>query len=123
MRLLRDISLLRPLKAAALGAAVVIFTGGAAMAAVAGTSVNVRSGPGTSYGVVDVLHAGEAVSIAKRSGGWCEIEHTGPDGWVACRYLAGFDSRFNRLWIPDVRIHLGVRPVRPIWWNLRQWWW
>jgi len=62
---------------------------GAASAAEATASVNVRSGPGTSYGVVDTLYAGESVDIEEcRSTGWCLITHSGPDGWVSARYLS-----------------------------------
>ncbi|HEY9009598.1 MAG TPA: SH3 domain-containing protein [Devosia sp.] len=59
-----------------------------AEAAQATTSLNVRSGPGTSYGVVDTLFAGENVDVEEcRSNGWCRISHSGPDGWVSARYL------------------------------------
>lgn len=52
-------------------------------------SVNVRTGPGTQYRVVDTLYPGERVNIETcRSNGWCLIEHTGPDGWVSARYLS-----------------------------------
>lgn len=60
----------------------------AAFADQATASVNVRSGPGTSYRVVDTLYPGEQVNIETcRSNGWCLIEHSGPDGWVSSRYL------------------------------------
>ena len=52
-------------------------------------SVNVRSGPGTQYRVVDVLYPGENVNIETcRSSGWCLVSHSGPDGWVSARYLS-----------------------------------
>lgn len=52
------------------------------------TALNVRSGSGTSYGVVDILYAGEVVKVTQCvSNGWCRIEHTGPDGWVSSSYL------------------------------------
>lgn len=61
----------------------------AAIAAQSTVSLNVRSGPGTSYGVVDTLYAGENVNVGEcRSNGWCYITHTGPDGWVSARYLS-----------------------------------
>jgi hypothetical protein len=77
------------LKTFGLAAAVTLFSAGSALAAVATTTVNVRSGPGTGYGVVDVLNPGEYVSIRDQSGGWCDISHSGPDGWVSCAYLTG----------------------------------
>ncbi|RYE09778.1 MAG: SH3 domain-containing protein [Hyphomicrobiales bacterium] len=61
---------------------------GAASAVEATGSVNVRSGPSTSYAVLDTLYAGETVEVEEcTSSGWCLIEHSGPDGWVSARYL------------------------------------
>lgn len=60
----------------------------AASAAEATGSVNVRSGPSTSYRIVDRLSRGENVNVQRcRSSGWCYITHPGPDGWVSARYL------------------------------------
>lgn len=60
----------------------------AVSAAEAVSSVNVRSGPGTSYRVVDRLVRGDNVNVQRcRSSGWCYITHPGPDGWVSARYL------------------------------------
>lgn len=66
-----------------------LFSAGTALAqnAEATTAVNVRSGPSTSYHVVDTLYAGEDVNISRCSGGWCQITHSGPDGWVSDNYL------------------------------------
>lgn len=65
-------------------------------------SVNVRTGPGTQYRVVDTLYPGETVNISTcRSNGWCLVEHNGPDGWVSARYLSN-DGR-----------DYGSAPVRP----------
>ncbi len=51
-------------------------------------SLNVRTGPGTSYNIVDTLYRGERVEVTECvSNGWCRIEHEGPDGWVSARYL------------------------------------
>ncbi|MBA3910649.1 MAG: hypothetical protein C0524_12380 [Rhodobacter sp.] len=63
----------------------------AAMAedAVATTSLNVRSGPGSGFSVVDVLAANERVTMSEcQTNGWCYITHDGPDGWVSASYLA-----------------------------------
>jgi uncharacterized protein YraI len=67
-----------------LGTAAAIASPGAATG-----SVHVRTGPGTSYGVVDTLYRGEDVDIGSCTGGWCHITHSGPDGWVAANYLSG----------------------------------
>jgi uncharacterized protein YraI len=84
-------------------------------------SVNVRTGPGTQYRVVDTLYPGENVNIETcRSNGWCLISHTGPDGWVSARYLSndGRDyggDRYVRS-SPNVTFSFsfggGVRPPR-----------
>ena len=111
-------------KAAGLGAAALVLSAGAALAAVATTTVNVRMGPGTGYHVVDTLYPGERVSIVGQAGGWCAVEKSGPNGWVACRYLA--DSvRFRDNVGPNVSLSFGfsVRPDRPrrhhhpMWWD------
>lgn len=62
---------------------------GAALEAAATTAVNVRSGPGTGFSVVDTLHAGEVVDVVECNAAntWCRIYHEGPDGWVSRSYL------------------------------------
>src|SRR5579871_5844819 len=77
------------LKAAGIGAVATMLTAGAALAATATTSVNVRTGPGTGYNVVDTLSPGEHVSIVGQSNGWCQVNKPGPNGWVSCAYLTG----------------------------------
>lgn len=60
----------------------------AATPATSTTALNVRSGPGASYGVVDTLTPGEAVDVTECvSNGWCYITHSGPNGWVSSNYL------------------------------------
>jgi hypothetical protein len=78
-------------RAAAAGLAAALMFAGAAQAAPASAtaSVNVRSGPSTGYGVVDVLRPGERVDVREcRTNGWCFIVHSGPDGWVSSNYLS-----------------------------------
>ncbi|MEO6395310.1 MAG: SH3 domain-containing protein [Devosia sp.] len=79
--------------AGALAATAMLATTAGAMAAEATASVNVRSGPGTAYTVVDVLYAGEPLTVYEcRSSGWCLIAHSGPDGWVSSRYINDDDD-------------------------------
>jgi len=80
-------------KALGLGALIAGLSAGAAFAAVATTSANVRTGPGIGYQAIDRLHPGEVVAITDRSGSWCRIDHPGPNGWVSCGLLTG--SRFD----------------------------
>lgn len=74
-----------------------------ALAAEATVSLNVRSGPGTAYGVVDTLYAGENVTVDRcTTTGWCFIIHSGPDGWVSRRYLVGEGGRSEVRVTPQV---------------------
>ena len=85
-------------KTAAIGFAAIALsiTGAAAVEAQATGSVNVRSGPGTSYGVLDQLQRGDAVNVARQSpNGWCFVQKSGPDGWVSCRYLNADDAGYG----------------------------
>lgn len=57
---------------------------------VATNNVNIRSGPGTQFSIVDRLDANEQVTRGQcvSDGAWCYVTHTGPDGWVSSSYLA-----------------------------------
>ncbi|HEV7292320.1 MAG TPA: SH3 domain-containing protein [Devosia sp.] len=92
---------------AGIAGAIMLASAGIALAAPAAatTNVNVRSGPGTGYGVVDALRRGERVEVTGCRGGWCYVEKRGPDGWVSANYLRassrgygvkpGFSFEFN----------------------------
>lgn len=79
-------------KAIGVAAGAILLSATAAMAieAAATGTANVRTGPGTSYAVVDTLSPGEVVDVVEctAAGTWCRIFHEGPDGWVA-RSLLG----------------------------------
>lgn len=79
----------RKLLGSGLAALAMIATTAAASAApaYATSNVNVRSGPGTGYRVVDTLRRGEAVDVQYCRGSWCFIQKRGPDGWVSANYL------------------------------------
>lgn len=64
--------------------------------ATASASVNVRSGPGTDYEIVDRLRAGERVEVEGCRDGWCYITHSGPDGYVSASYLRRNGQRMER---------------------------
>ncbi len=81
---------------------------GAANAAVATSTVNVRSAP-VNGAVVDVLRPGQQVEIDRCTGGWCYVTKEGPDGWVSASYLSD-DDIGTRVIVPD---RPGSRPVRP----------
>ena len=79
----------RKLMASGLAALAMLATTAAASAApaYATSNVNVRSGPGTGYRVVDALRRGERVDVQYCRGSWCFVEKSGPDGWVSANYL------------------------------------
>ena len=84
-------------------ATAVVFLPSIAAAApgVATGSVNVRSGPGTSFSIVDRLSAGEKVDVLGCRSGWCYVEKPGADGYVSSSYVrrtsggTSFGSNFN----------------------------
>ena len=83
-------SLNKPITALIAAIAGLVVLTGAAMAspAAAVTALNVRSGPGVGFHVVDVLHTGERVNVETcRRNGWCFVTHRGRDGWVSSNYL------------------------------------
>lgn len=116
-------ALSKKLMAGGLAALALMATAGAAMAAPAYATgnVNVRSGPSTGYGVVDVMRRGEQVEVQQCRGSWCYVERRGPDGWVSASYLdrgyggGGWDDDYGwdrpPVWNP--------RPPRPPVWNPR----
>ena len=52
---------------------------------IAGT-LNVRSGPGTSYSIIGTLSKGTQVNVVSTSGSWSKI-NSPKTGWVASQYL------------------------------------
>ncbi|MFD1030528.1 SH3 domain-containing protein [Metaplanococcus flavidus] len=50
---------------------------------VSAASVNVRSGPGLSYPVIDSMKEGDSVEELSRSGDWIEVAVSGETGWIA----------------------------------------
>lgn len=72
----------------ALGAATLALSIGGAFAATTDSSVNVLSGPGAHFKTVGTLDADTSVTLAHKSGSWCDI--SGPaKGWVPCTDLNG----------------------------------
>ena len=72
-----------------------------AMEAETTTTLNIRTGPGSAYVVLDTLGAGEVVQVDEcQSNGWCMIYHDGPDGWVSSRYLTPVDYEPSQPYTP-----------------------
>lgn len=64
-------------------------TGAFAYDAAATTTLNVRSGPGTNFGVVGALDRNQIVQVLEcnASGTWCRIQDRTLRGWASARYL------------------------------------
>ncbi len=78
------------IKTAAMAGAAVTMSAMAAFAvqATATVELNVRTGPGTNFGVIDTLAYGEHVNTTECvSSGWCYIEQAEQNGWVSSSYL------------------------------------
>lgn len=83
-------NLLNMMTAIALAAAAILVFLPAAQAApgYATANVNVRSGPGTNYAVVDTLVRNQQVDVQQCQGNWCYVVKPGRHGWVSASYLA-----------------------------------
>lgn len=64
-----------------------ISTNAATTAEVSATALNVRSGKGTAYSVVRVLHKGDTVEVLDSSGEWYKISYNGVVGYASSKYL------------------------------------
>ncbi|RYE07787.1 MAG: hypothetical protein EOP22_16450 [Hyphomicrobiales bacterium] len=106
MRIQTKRTLLRTATAAAIAcAAAIAFLPAIAMAApaTAGSNANVRSGPGTSFRVIDTLRSGERVDVQGCRSGWCFIESDDGEGFVSASLLrrgnssggSQFEPNFN----------------------------
>ncbi|MFE2860986.1 N-acetylmuramoyl-L-alanine amidase [Sphingobacterium multivorum] len=51
------------------------------------SDLNLRSGPGTNFGVLKVLPRGTRVNVISSSGSWSNVEALGVKGWVSTQYL------------------------------------
>lgn len=88
---------------------IAVMTGGAfAWEAAATTALNVRSGPGTQFRVVEVLERGEVVDVEYCRSGWCFLDMGWQgSGWASRNYLAQVGN-----WRPNP-----PRPNPPHWWD------
>lgn len=58
-------------------------------ATVVGSAVNLRSGPGTNYQVLDTLAAGTVVDVTDRSNsGWYAVSYGGQNGYMSSGFLS-----------------------------------
>ena len=54
---------------------------------VTATSLNVRSGPSTSHGLIGTLKHNEKVEVISESNGWSKIKYNGKEAYVSSTYL------------------------------------
>ena len=72
-----------------MGTVVALAVPAAAEAAFTAASVNLRSGPGTDYGVILTLPPGAFVAVHYCQPSWCSVTAGGYDGWVSASYIGG----------------------------------
>lgn len=77
------------LKTLAIAAGALLLSGGLAAAATVTNDLNLRSGPGTSYGVVGTMPAGAEVNVLGCEGSWCRVSWGGTEGYASASYLSG----------------------------------
>ncbi|MBC8632182.1 SH3 domain-containing protein [[Eubacterium] tenue] len=59
---------------------------------VTATSLNVRSGPSTSHGLIGTLKHSEKVEVISESNGWSKIKYNGKEAYVSSTYLKDYDG-------------------------------
>ncbi len=62
---------------------------------VTGGSVNLRTGPSTSYSKITTLSKGAEVGFISESNGWAKISYNGSIGYMSSQYLG--DKTFSNL--------------------------
>lgn len=62
------------------------------VAVVNASSLNLRSGAGTQYGIVKVLNYGNQLDIIDNSNGWIKVNASGSTGWVSTDYVTIYDK-------------------------------
>ena len=77
------------LKTLTLAASALLLSAGIASAATVTNDLNLRSGPGTRYGVIDTMPAGAYVNVIGCGGSWCRVDWHGRVGYASSSYLGG----------------------------------
>ena len=52
-----------------------------------GSTVNMREGPGTNYGIMTKVPVGWVVEVISDQGQWCKIQYNHKTGWMQSNYL------------------------------------
>jgi uncharacterized protein YraI len=100
-----------PIKKSLIAICTFVSLGGVACAdsAVVSSDLNLRSGPGFDFGVVEVIPGGAAVDARECGRGWCRVNYAGRTGFARSGYLSfGGDARAKaparRSYEPEPRI-------------------
>lgn len=62
---------------------------------VTGSVVNVRTGPGTSYGIISQVKKGASITITATLNGWYKIDINGKEGYISSDYVSTSPSGQN----------------------------
>lgn len=86
----------------------------------ASTELHLRTGPATSYRVLDAIGKGERVSVVGCLKGWqwCDVKVDGKRGWVHAKYLKGMTHGKTYSVVKEGRRH-GIREIS---FNERSYW-
>lgn len=92
-------------------------------------SVNMRTGPGTSYARIATIPAGAPVNVLSCPS-WCQVTYAGRTGWVSSNYIArGYAQATPRYVAPPRYAYPAARyayrvpmPPRADWRYGRPWW-
>lgn len=77
------------LKTMTLAAGALLLSAGIASAATVTNDLNLRSGPGTNYRVIDTMPGGAYVDVIGCTGNWCRVSWHGRVGYASASYLGG----------------------------------
>lgn len=59
---------------------------------VTGSAVNIRSGPGVNFQIVDKRYKGDRVAVVSQQGNWSKIEHSSGSAWISSNYIRGANT-------------------------------
>lgn len=119
--------MLRIFKTFTAAGAFVVAGAGLASAAVVENDLNLRSGPGTGYRVIDVMPAGTYARVLSCGGSWCRVAYGGRIGYASASYLGGGGSYAAApVYVaPPPVVSFGFGFGRPYWghrhWGHRHW--
>ena len=82
-------SVIRTIAIALLISVLLVIPAFAENATVTASDVNLRSGPGTGYSILDCLPKGTSVTVTDRSNSsWYAVNYNGRDGFMSSMYLS-----------------------------------